>query len=144
MMLICAVNLNAQTILDSIKLTYDGFSIMNIQTKLPSNVIYKRSLDWINENYKNPDVVITGNNINKNITINSLVTIPLPKKYFSSTLKYHLYITIYDSIIEYKVISDDFDYHKNIIFKNNEIKKNRLDYLQSIELVVNELYFSYY
>ena len=55
--------------IDSIKVTSEGLTTCSIKTKLSANIEYERTLKWINETYKNPQSVISGNKLNEYLII---------------------------------------------------------------------------
>lgn len=59
-------------------------------------------------------------------------------------MKYHIYITINDNIINYKTDIDDAPYLFKNIFKDGEIRNNCKIIKTSLEKTLNNFLFSYY
>lgn len=152
--LFCTVNLAAQV--DSIKLVYPGvLTEVSFKVNTSSDFSYQRTLNWINETYKNPDRVLVGKKEGHSVTIsgyseNACYSVGFLAQ--SYDISYHLYITITDSLINYKMVIDDL-YYKNkptsgvSSFFNNK-GEYRLKFMNvaksTLEATVNNILFSYY
>ena len=147
----------AQT--DSIKVTPAGLTEVKIKTDIASNLIYQRTLTWVNEIYKNPEKVLTGKIVDQSITIsgysgnayefNSLGII------FFYDISYHLYITIDNDVINYKMVIDDVSsqgtsasaersIYLSFFKKTGELRPMYKRSKVSLERTINKLLFSYY
>jgi len=100
--------LNAQV--DSVKVTQNGLTESKVKTEHSASVLYNKTLIWVNETYKNPDKVLSGKIENKSVTISGYAqnawyykNLGMPM-YFD--ISYHLYITISDSIVNFKILID--------------------------------------
>lgn len=160
----CLFSVTAQTKLDSLKITSNGVfpsEGIKIKTTINSTYSYNRTLSWVNENYENPENVITGKQENKSLTIRGLKKSAYHKNIigieYYYDMSYHIYFQFLDSIIIYKIQIDNFyfkDSHgmtntKEPDFKywfknNNEIRDGYLKSKESLESSINENLYSYY
>lgn len=157
MLLFSVFSLKAQNSIDSIKITMYGPTEVMFKTTLSSESVYQRCLYWVNDTYKNPDKVLTGKVDNKSITISGYADNAMRYKSLgipvNLDITYHLYITINDSLIKYKIVIDDFyDNGKllpawkvsSLFNKNGEYKKICGTCKSTLENTLNNLYFSFY
>jgi hypothetical protein len=150
-----ALSLSAQV--DSIKLVYPGvLTEANFMVNNSPNISYQRTLKWINESFKNPDKVLVGKEENQNVIIsgyseNASYSKGMQTQYYD--ISYHLYISIDDSLINYKMVVDDLYYNKKTSIKglagfykrSGEYKSKLMNVAKStLETTVNNLFFSYY
>src|SRR5574344_511631 len=138
------VNLAAQV--DSIKLVYPGvLTEVSFKINTSSAFSYQRTLNWINETYKNPDRVLVGKKEGHSVTIsgyseNACYSEGFLAQYYD--ISYHLYITITDSLINYKnkptsEVSSFFNNKGEYRLKFMNVAKSTL------EATVNNILFSY-
>ena len=155
MTVFCSVSLKAQ--IDSIKLVYPGvLTEANFKVNTSSNISYQRTINWINESFKNPDKVLVGKIENQNVIIsgyskNASYSKGMVSQYYD--ISYHLYITIEDSLINFKMVIDDLYYNNKpsikgvsgFYNKKGEYKLRLMNVAKStLETTINKLFFSYY
>ena len=128
---------------DSIKVIPTGLSETKFKVNSNAITIYNRTLSWINETYQNPDKVITGKVEGKSVNISgylknaynsSMITKFIQNSdgtiSYISTISsnldvlYHLYITINDSIVNYKFVIDDIYSDGEKVSGTNELPEN--------------------
>lgn len=144
--------------IDSIKVTPNGLTNGFIKTNLSSEILYERTIKWVNETYKNPESVLVGKVENKSITINGFSNSAVIingmggiKQFYD--LHYHIYINLKDSIINYKFEIDRFTYNSqpspfldiNRWFKDDGTYKEKLwnTAKPTLENSINNLFFLY-
>lgn len=112
--------------IDSIKLTKNGVNSVTIKTNFPKNIVYNRTINWINETYNNPEKVIVGKSDDM-ITIHGIhedifsMDNLLDYSYFKN-IEYHIYFTINNESVNFNIVIDQF-------------------YSDSFKNSVNEMYF---
>jgi len=136
---------------DSIRLNSAGNIIMSLKTKTKPNLLYNRTIKWINTTYQNPEKVIIGQQQNERVSVNG---------YKSNVFKnygmlYHIYFTIQDSSIKYQFTIDEFKYESSAASpsanvplsffykKDGSVKPTAQNTIVDIEREVNQLFFSY-
>ena len=148
-----SIGLNAQ---DSIKVTNNGFTIVSIKKTVSDKIAYNRTIEWVNETYKNPDNVITGKVEGKSVTVKGYSSDAWNYKNLSLTyyfsMDYNIYITIQDSLIQFNIVegnhynSDGGRYlgNSSSFYKSNgEYRPMYNNAKPSLEATLNNLWFSY-
>jgi len=140
-----------------LQLTPEGIEPVTLNVDgLSASEIYKKSLDWVQETYKNPDEVLKANIENKKIRIDGFSPDALSFKNMvvvSWGVSYSLEISFkdgrcrYDYDINYFTGSDGgrtvityVDFYK----KNGDIRKSYLPAVSSLENTINDLLLNYY
>ena len=136
---------------DSIKLNSTGEMSTLLKTAAKPNLIYNRTIKWINSTYQNPDKVIVGQQLNQSVTISGYKS-DVFKNY---SMLYHIYFTIQDSFITYKFTIDELKYESpsaspsaNVPLsffykKDGSVKPSAQSTIIKIEQDVNQLFLSY-
>jgi hypothetical protein len=136
---------------DSIKLNSTGVMSKLLKTAAKPNLLYNRTIKWINSTYQNPDKIIVGQQINQSVTISGYKS-DVFKNY---GMLYHIYFTIQDSLIKYKFTIDELKYESpgaspsaNVPLsffykKDGSIKPSAQKAIIKIEQDVNQLFLSY-
>lgn len=153
LMMCLAVNSFEQ---ETFKITYNGLNIVQINSHVNSNINYIKTIQWVHEYYKNPNEVIMGNIKNESVTINGYQ--PWVIQWGSLgvqgglAMEYHIYIEFKDSIINLKMQIDKLSNHapggpnwyiSTFFKKDGSIRPVYTEYLNQLELAVNELLGSY-
>ena len=136
---------------DSIRVTKNGFT-----TGVIKKIAYSRSIEWVNETYKNPDKVITGKVESKSLTIKAYSSNAWSYKNLGILLyydmEYNIYITIQDSIIQFNIVEGKHytSNHDLFLGSSSSFFKSSGEYRpmyntakQTLEETLNSLWFSY-
>ena len=121
----------------------NDFIITPIKEKT-KDIIYAKTINWIKETYKNPDIVIKMQIENEKVRINSIARDLVKVKGFSMDLDYVLEISIKDNKYKFEISSllydGKTDYKKLPNFKTDQkLLKNFGDSAINIENYFNSL-----
>lgn len=142
--------------IDSIRVTPLGLTETVIKTNHSVNTIYNKTIGWVNETYKNPEKVLVGNVEGQSVTVsgyssNAWHYRAIGTEFFYD-ISYHIYITISDSLIGFKILIDEMYVDgqkylgstKDFFKKSGEYKELYNTAKSSLEGTLNNLLFSYY
>ena len=140
-----------------LKLTPKGIAPITLNVDgLNASEIYKKSLDWVQETYSNPDEVLKANIENKKIRISGFSPYALT---FRSVVEINWGVTYlleisfkdgkcrYDYDINYFTGSDGGRTaitYKDFYKKNGDVKKPYIPAVSSLENTINYLLLNYY
>lgn len=138
---------------DSILVTPTGITNSKLTSSIDNKMAYQRTIEWVNENFKNPDKVITGKVDGKSVTIAGVCswnnTNTGNKQYFD--MEFNLYITL-DTVISFNFIEGKhyssgkiMNFKTPMFFKSNGEYRNFYNTGKStLEESLNSLWFSYH
>jgi len=141
-----------------LKLTPEGVAPITLNVDgLSAAEIYKKSLDWVQETYKNPDEVLKTNIENKKIRINGFSPYALTFRNVVEInwgVSYSLEISFKDDKCRYDYNINHFNNedggvittmtYRNFYKKNGDIRKSYLPAVSSLENTINDLLLNYY
>ncbi len=144
---------------DSIKVTPLGLTETQFKVNAEPNIIYARTLNWVNETFKNPEKVLVGKVDGSSVTISGYAenayrfnSLGMP---FFYDISYHLYITITGNLINYKMVIDQVHGQGgiaspevsiyNAFFKKTGEPRSMYDLSRNtLKGTINALLFTYY
>ena len=140
-----------------LKLTPEGVAPITLNLDgINATEIYKKSLDWVQETYKNPDEVLKANIENKKIRIDGFSSDALSFKNMVVVnwgVSYTLEISFKDNKCRYNYDINYFtgkDGTKTVITytdfykKNGDIRKAYIPAVSSLENTINDLLLNYF
>lgn len=122
----------------------NDFIVTKVEGK-STNEIYNKTINWIKETYKNPDIVIKMKIENEKVRINGIATDLLLVRKMSFNLDYVIEISVKDNKYKFELISltateQKTDYKKIPNFKtDSKLIKNFGDSPKRIENYLNTL-----
>lgn len=143
--------------LPKLKLTPSGVEpIVVTAENMSAADIYKKSLEWVQETYKNPDEVLKANIENKKIRIEGFSPDALSFKNMVVVtwgISYTLEISFKDGKCRYDYRINHFNgedggevkiTYANFYKKNGDIRKTYIPAVSSLENTINDLLLNYY
>jgi hypothetical protein len=144
---------------DSIRLNPEGDMTMILKTQTKKNLLYNRTIKWINATYQNPEKVIVGQQQNESVNVQGYKsnTILWKSAGVSGSLgmSYHIYFTLQDTSLIFRFKVDEIrneafaasaqnnTYVSNFFKKDGTIRPFYSDWKIQLEQKINELFFSY-
>lgn len=139
---------------DSLKINKSCDINSIIKSSIKTEMLFNRTIKWINDNYQNPDKVIMGKLENEKIIIagvNSDIFNTRTTANYGCDIFYHIYFTFKDTLVNYRLTIDNLkfdglnsDKNCDIFYKKDgSIKNDYLAMVNVLELSINRLYFSY-
>ncbi len=144
---------------DSIRLNPEGEMTIILKTQTKKNLLYNRTIKWINATYQNPEKVIVGQQQNESVNVQGYKsnTILWKSAGVSGSLgmSYHIYFTFQDSSLIFRFTVDEVRnetyaasaqnnaYLSNFFKKDGTIRPFYSDWKIQLEQKINELFFSY-